>query len=541
MLTGNRSSGVIQLSGFGDLGGNKFTHRHLSNYFNYDQPYNFGKRVARIQASFSPLFYPKTLTAMTMVKGNTYDIDTDVYNQSAAQDVDRLFRFMENGHTVNSLSASDPLGDNNEEFFIVLDVDQARTNSILQLSDNRYLLKVTSDPIPYGNWFKYSVKIQGSDPKRYVPSSLLLKGKTCIEAASQAKNYGNQTLPGVSMGTQIKFQNVIGRYGRQFSIDEKVMRKEIQARQYGKETGASTNLSRFVDKADQATGLAFSLQGKNKKTGEISEIPSTGFISQAEAKTEELTMLDREVMMKFGHFEEAPDTVTGMVNTRMAPGFRDLVRDGHEMYHNGSITASQMESYLMGIFLARVAENDRAIETVTGELGALVFDQLIAQMSRGFLTVDTHFIRQADGGANQELEYGAQFRAFRARNGVKINLRFDRMNDDPYYCQRRYPLDSNYTIDSLRFDFYDFGMTNNSPRNSNGSNVCMITEGASDQIYWKIGRMNPYTGYLNSDKNGVYVTSEDTDATYKRIISGSLNIQDTSRIGAIVYDPDYGA
>lgn len=539
MVTTNSStSGITFLSGFGDLGGNNFTSQHLSKFFNYDQPYNFGKTVTRRWASLSPLFYPKVLTSLTMVAGRTHDIDTPTFQWTVGQDVDRYFRFMEDAGTVNPLMTNDILGLNLEPFWIVLDVDWARTNSILSLEDNRYKLRVLLDPTPYGNFWKYKVECQTSNPNVFTPKQMISKGKLCMEAASVAAEYGNQNLPGVSMGTSIMYQNVIGMYGRECSVDERIMKKEIQARKYGKTPGSSSNQMRYVDPVDFSTGIAFKPLAKNRTTGEIEEIKNTAFISWAEAKIEELVLLDREYMMKYGEFMEKHNPTLGIIDTRMAPGTRALVHDGHVRYHSGDWTAQDFESYLMGIFLARVNQMDREIEAITGELGMLMFDSMLAIQYRNYVGTNSvidssFFLRTMKGGENWELEYGSQFKSFRARNGVKVTLRHDRMLDDPYYCIRRYVYDANYTVDSARFDFYDFGGTN-SVKDYNGSNVCMITQGETEQVYWKIGRMNPYTGYLRG-----MITSEDTTAKYKRIITGSIQVWDTSRIGAIIYDPDY--
>lgn len=541
MVTNPTTAGVTYISSFGDLGGNSFTSRHLSKFYNYDQPYNFGKMVTRRWASLSPEFYPKILTGLTMVSGRTYDIDTPTFQWTVGQDVDRYFRFMVDATTVNPTMVNDMLGFNAEPFWIVLDVDWARTGSVLFLEDNRYKLIVLSDPTPYNNFWKYKVETQTSNPNAYIPSQLIAKGKLCMEAGSIAAEYGNQNLPGVSMGTSVMYQNVIGMYGRQVSVDERIMKKEIQARKYGSVKGASSNQMRYVDPADFTSGIAFKPLAKNKTTGEIEEIPMTGFISWAEAKVEENVLLDREVMMKYGEFKEKYNPTLGIIDTRMAPGSRALVYDGHVRYHSGDWTAQDFESYLMGIFLARVNQTDRAIEAITGELGMLLFDSMISIQYRGYIGANTSvmdssfFLRKMDGGTEGDLEYGAQFKSFRARNGVKVTLRHDRMLDDPYYCIRRYVYDANYTVDSARFDFYDFGATN-STRSYNGSNVCMITQGETEQVYWKIGRINPFTGYMRG-----YITSEDTTSTYKHIITGSLQVWDTSRIGAIIYEPDYTA
>lgn len=530
VTTQTKNSGIQFISNIGgDWGGNKFQYEHLSKLYNWGKPYNFGKMVSRVWASNSSLFYPKLLTAQTLLSGRVYNIDTDVYEWNAQQEVDRVFRFMESGETLNG---STSVGEGNDFFFIVLDTNWARTNSVLQLSNNRYMLTVVDEPIPYGNYWKYKVRIQGSNPNSFVPASLISTGMECVEAASSMNNYGNQHKPGVSFGTSIKYRNVVGQVGREFSIDERSMRAELLARKMGKDKGASHNDMRMVDTADFYTGAIFNPIAKDKKTGEYKEIPQTGFISWGEGKVEELVMLDREVMMNYGHKEEIVDEKAGFINRRTAPGWRDLVRDGHEKYHNGNLTTVEMESYFNGIYHTRVAQSERETEVVTGTLGMIVFDAMLSIVARGFVTVDSQWITSMPGAQAWEKQFGAQFKAFRARNGLYITLRHNAMLDDPTYCRRFYPFDSTYTVDSMRMDIYDFGKTNASKEASGGSNVCMVTEAEAEERYWLIGLIDPFNGMIQGQ-----VTSERRDSKYTRKLSGSINVWDTSRIGALVYEP----
>ena len=61
----------------------------------------------------------------------------------------------------------------------------------------------------------------------------------------------------------------------------------------------------------------------------------------------------------------------------------------------------------------------------------------------------------------------------------------------------------------------------------------MVAEDMVDERRWRMSAANPYMGYLS-------VSPTDTkDATFHITMSGSVNIWDTSRIGAIVYEPEY--
>lgn len=522
------------------MGGNKFSGQHLSKYFNNDSPFNFGLKVARIWASHSR-FYPKYITSQTLLKGNYCLIDNSVYQWYAIGDVDRIFRIMEDANTTNGVASTATLGSNNTPFEIVLDVDYARVNNVLGLTDNRYTVVVMSDPKPYGNWFKYTVRQQTSDPNAYIPCQLMTKGMEITEFASSIEDYGTPSKPGVNFGTQLQMRNVVGKVGREFTIDEKLMRKEWQSKKYYNVVGAASNMKSALTASDFVNGMAFPLQlnAKNPKTGEVTPVKADGFISLLEAKIEEAVLLDREIMAKFGKYEETftsngtAGTVGSTTNTRrVAPGTRQLVKDGHEKIHNGSLTAFDIEGYLHGIFLTRVDENDRKIQFITGELGKIFFNQILSLEAQGYLSYgENNFIRQADGGPRNHLEFGFQFVKYVGINGIEVTLANDRMLDDPYFCRRTYSKNSNFTVDSARMEIYDFGASASS-QSLSGSNMCMVVEDMVDERRWRMSAANPYSGYVNVS------SSDDKDASYHLTLSGSVNMWDVSRCGVIAYEPD---
>ena len=59
----------------------------------------------------------------------------------------------------------------------------------------------------------------------------------------------------------------------------------------------------------------------------------------------------------------------------------------------------------------------------------------------------------------------------------------------------------------------------------------MILRNDMDRKHWRIGALHPYTGWLQRTE------SDDTTSKYTRKKSGSPVIWDTSKVGAVVYDP----
>lgn len=518
-------SGVYVLQEHEGFGGSSFDTRKLSDFFNYDKPHNFGKMVSKIFTS-SSRFTTKILTGMTYAQGNFYAIDNDIYRWALTGDDERLFRVVEFVEVGNARP-----GYAQASFQIVLDKGWLREPDVLLCENNNYMIRIIGDPqmTGEGTWL-YTCKVQGSDPTLYIPTDQIDVGMTFKKATTQVGTNMNQKYGTGQWGAQLELQSQIGAYAEEFKVDDKLIRKELQARRRNGSvargrTKDGNGYTGYGAMSGYMAPISVSAGGKTVESG--------AFISYAEADLLERIEMGRELMMVFGKFSETMDNV-GRSVMRTGPGFRELVRDGHTYYHNGAITADQMEDFFMQIFLYRKNEAERDIVVDTGTLGARIFDQLLQDEASAFLTVDTNYIRQMEGGANWELEYGAQFKSFRAKNGIRVRLVMNPMKDDPNLCRRMHPDNPIYTVDSARMDIYDFGSSMDSVA-PNKSNISMIMENDIDEYYWIAPLVDPYSGMPT---DGRKVASGQKGVTCRRAASGSLCVWDTSRIGSIIYEPD---
>lgn len=151
-------------------------------------------------------------------------------------------------------------------------------------------------------------------------------------------------------------------------------------------------------------------------------------------------------------------------------GLREQLKDGWTQTFSGALTTTLLKDYLMSIFFARNDVSKRSVKVMTGTLGALMFHEALANTYNGFLTVDSHFISSADSvGATPGLAYGAQFRRYRAPQGVVIDLVESPLYDSVEYCQRFHPQYPAFPIDSARYTFMDLAMDG-----TGQSNVSMV-------------------------------------------------------------------
>lgn len=508
------NSGRIRLQEYTGFGGQNFDSTHLSRFFNYDKPHDFGVMVAKIFSS-SNRFYYKPLTEMTEGVGSVYEIDGDMYRWTLFGDDYRknyVAAFVETGNS--------RIGWNNQEFKIGLEEPWYRQPDILMGENNNYMLQVVGTPIQKGTYYEYTVKLLTSNPNDYVDSADLQEGRYFCKASTSVGIEMNQDYGTTSMGTQVDLQSQIGAYGNKFEVSDRVIREELNAKKNG---------SKGMRETPYTSGYTFSLF--NPKTRTV--IEKGGFVTFMEARIIEETQMDREIMNHFGKATISKDSTNRYIK-KTGPGMRQLQKDGFEMIHNGSLTTTQLENFFDSILLTRVPEGNRDIVLDTGSLGMRIFDQMLSDEAAGYLTLDRHYIREIPGAQAGDLEYGYQYKSYRAKNGLRIRLVHNPMKDDPMYCGRRHPLNPQYTVDSARMDIYDLGSASNSAF-PNSSNMAMVKTRGVDEYFWTGGAVDPRTGVIN---NGSLTSSAEKAVTCRYGLSGSVVVWDTTRLATIIYEPN---
>ena len=517
-----RDSGIIEMEEYSaPLGGKSYDSLHLASAFKDDAPHRFGVMVSKL-FSASDKFTNKTITYLTYGSGNFMEIDHNIYRWTVYGD-DEVSAYI----TEVLVDPAGKAGYGGMEFQIALDRPWFGTPDVLQLEDNRYpFLEVVGENRPVGDSFYYTVKIQSSDPSSWIDISQLQVGMTVCKASTAIADEMNPEAGGDYFGSGMDLESQLGMYANEVTVTDKVIRRELQA----KKKGQSGN-----GKKDLFSGYAFAVR-KTIKGKEVT-VPRGAFLTTAETAVLERTEMDREMAMVFGH--AFVSTAANGYSKRGGPGFRQLAKDGQELLHNGNLTAQSIEDYLHGIFLNRLSAASRDVVISTGEGGIRLFHQILADEANSFLTVDTKFIQAASSNpinAKNPLAYGAQYTEFNAINGIRVRLMYDPMKDDPKYCKRKHPDNPRYTVDSFRMDIYDLGAPGTTEAGVPKSNMTMLKESMTDLYAMTEGVVSPNGGPVTG---GGKVSSMRKDVNIRRETSGALCVWDTSRIGSIIYEPDY--
>lgn len=211
------------------------------------------------------------------------------------------------------------------------------------------------------------------------------------------------------------------------------------------------------------------------------------------------------------------------------PGIRQQLAGSWIRYTNTPPTVNFFQDYLMDIYFSRKDSDMRDTTAITGTVGSINFHNALVAIANGFLTVDTNYIRSAEGvGSTPGLAYGAQFTRYFGAEGVALKLGKNAMYDDRRYCGRMHPQYPNFPVDSSRITFMDF--ENDGKR----QNVMLLKEKDTFRWGYRIGTHGP-----NGPIQGQNVTA--LKAGYDVFVEGTAGVVifDVSRCGEIIEDFEY--
>jgi len=504
-----------------------FTH---ANMFRRYGPYNFGVKTSQLFSSkIGSHLINKKFTYMTIAKGNVFVLPggTDDYSWYLMADADVDFRITE------LLVASDAqAGKGGLPFRIALDRPWLHEPAIIKSENaNLPLLRILGQPIQRSvNSWEYEVELQTGDLNSWIPVDYLQPGRKFIRASSLVADELNTKYAPDQYGEMFKLQSWVGNVANKVEMSDKFIRTEIACRTEGKSLPSG-----ITDDTMIGSGYVYYQKFNMTNSGVTEKVEKGVFITKAEARLLERTEMDREMNMEFGQLQKTVDRDTGRP-IKQAPGWRQLVRDGHYKEHNGSLTLSEIYEYLMQIFITRKSFTDRHIVIASGEAGIEFLSRLIATEASQFQYIDTLFTQKRtdpQGYHDNELEYGAQFTKIKMMNGVIVEIVYDPIKDDRKLFPELAP-GTNRTLESFAMDIFDFGVTEQKAQGAREENITMIMQDGVESFYMVSNIYDPYTGAI---KDGSNAYGHNKEVGFYREMSGSLGCWDVSRIGRLEFNP----
>jgi len=503
-----------------------FTH---ANLFRSYKPYEFGVKGAQLFSSkIGEDMINKKFTYYTVAQKQVHMLPggVDEYTWYLMGSTASEFRFTE------FITTDTNPGKAGIQFKIALDRDWLHEPVYIKLAGaDLPLLRIVGQGVQRSvNSTEYVVELQTGDMNAWIPTKYLQPGMTCTQNTTFVADELNNDYGPDEYGEMFKLFNWTTQYARKAEFTDKFIRTEIANRKKG---AAIPNDGYTVGGAKQKGAAVSSgyVYQTNLQTKEGKAISKGTFITSIEARLEERVTWDREMAMESGQLQKTTDLKSGRP-IKIPAGWRQLVKDGHYLEHNGSLSLGDIFNFFQNIFLTRKDFSDRKIKIASGEAGIQFLSRKIFEEYSSIVTVDTLFAKPnttPEGYHTNELEYGAQFTKIKMMNGLEVSIVHDPSKDDRSRFPELAP-GTNYTIESFTMDIFDLGTTNQTPQGMDSQNMCMVMQDGVEEYYTVCGVYNFETGaevagantHTNSKELGIY-----------RTLAGSLNVWDVSRVGQI--------
>jgi hypothetical protein len=512
--------------------------RHAAMFRKYT-PHNFGVKTAQMFSSeLGAHLINKKFTYMTVAQNNCYRLPggTDDYEWFLMADADVDFRI-----TKVLVPENGQAGKGKLPFKIGIDRDWLHEPALIKLEGaNLPLLKIIGHPVQTDvNVFEVEVELQTGDPNAWIPFEYLQVNRRVIRVSSSVSTELNTKYAGVNFGEMFKLQSWVGSFANKCEFTDRFIRAEIAARQAGRSVpaGMGYNVSgNQVQGAGVGVGYMYKQKFNTTNSGKAEVVEAGVFITKMEALLLERTEMDREMNFEFGHAQKTEDRDSKRT-IKVAPGWRQIVRDGHYKEHSGGLNLSDIYEYISEIFVTRRMFSDRKIKIASGEPGCEYLNRLIAVEASQFQTVDTNFIRKRtdpQGYNANELEFGGQFTKILLPMGYELEIVHDPIKDDRKLFPELAP-GTNRTIEGLNMDIFDFGATDQRAFDAgNPENITCVMEDGVEEYYTVSNVYDFNTGAITDGSNA---RSNNKELGIYRATSGGICVWDTTRVGRIEYNP----
>ena len=512
-------------------GGNQLSHIPYAAIMRDQRPHDFGEITSRM---FSSNVANDIIDARwhyyTEAVGNVHVLPggTDTFKWSLGTDNTILYTVTEQIET----DVNGQYGRDGSTFRIALNVGYLEQPVTIKPDSNNLPLGEIvgrGQPGAKAGSFIYLIRLQTGNPDDYWPLSAFSLNSRFNREGSIVSDEMNQKFGTTEFSNGSTLFGHVGQVGNKFEFTDKVVRAELAKGQKTKYKIGGRDILNAFSNYRVVYGLTTVRDNKTRKA-----IDCGMMITHAEYAVAEQCIKDRESIMEYGRNMVRPDDDSGF-NIKVAPGWRQIVKDGHYWRHSGNITLRQIEDYFHAKFFQKKSYKNRHVVLDCGNGAINMLSDLFQEQAGFYQHPDANFyIRERKGKGSgihkYELEGGSQFTAWFLRNGISVELRYNAAKDDPVK-NREYLPNTQIPLESYAIDIYDLGDTEDTdPNATNKKNVTMVKQDGVDSYYITSSVIDLRKGVM---KKGETVANHSKQAGIYMELSGSLVVWDVSRVGRI--------
>lgn len=369
------------------------------------------------------------------------------------------------------------------------------------------------------NAFVYRIRIVSDDQRAFCPPAFIQLNKEWNKVSSAVATEDNIDGGGFQFYSVFESTGVTQQHSVKVSLTDKVARRCKQAI-------VDKNTPDAQDPTVTKWAQMVWFRGSDNK---LDNAPQYRFIPLMDAEANEELYRNVENTLVFGKFSQSMVSPEGH-QIFTASGLREQLESGHVYEHDGSMSLGELEEFFDNIMKDKVSEGQSKIVLGAGIKFRQMFDKMIKNESKSFVTMDTMFIRKGEDFRHLEFgSYYAHYQGFRVDISVMENPSYDNLE----LCPERHPVYPTYAIDSWRADILDFGQSNQMEAGVS-DNICMVAETWTD---YNIGingkwRFDGASGLPITD-GGVGMIGQVSGYAWQREKNAGLMIVDPTRCGTI--------
>ncbi len=367
------------------------------------------------------------------------------------------------------------------------------------------------------NAFVYTLKIVSDDSRAYCPSSFIQLNKEWNKVSSAVATEDNIDGGGFQFFSIFESTGVTQQHSVKISLSDKVARSCKSAMEKG--SGEDYN-------DPEITKWAKMLWFKGSDDQNQSAAPWR-FLPLMDANSIDELYRNVENTLVFGKLSTSLVSPEGH-QIYTASGLREQLESGHVYEHDGSMSLAECEEFFDNIMKDKVSEGDAKVVLSAGIQFRKMFDKMIKNESKTFVTIDSMFIRKGEDFRHLDFgSYFAHYTGFRVKIDVLENPSYDNID----LCPERHPVQTTYPIDSWRADILDFGQSNQVEAGLS-DNICMVAERWTDYYIQVPGKWDGKSGMPITD-GGLGMVGQASGYSWQREKNAGLMIVDPTRCGTI--------
>lgn len=409
-----------------------------------------------------------------------------------------LIRAEINGSTV---SAGDEPGKNNTRFDLVFpEYHFTDVNVIVGEKNEAYPMRIVDEPVPDGNYWRYTVELVTGDPSLFVPVEELQQGKRFSKEWSLVEQKLSYKGGGTSYTSPFTMRNTFTQIRMEKLCSGEMINYPLATAFRGQDGKVYKTWTNYED-------YEFERQFREERNRALMFATS-----------------NRSDNGEFKNYGKSGNVI------KQGSGIREQMEASNTTYYN-TFDIQFLTNVLLDLSEGKLTKDNRNFVMLTGERGAVQFHYALenyAQLFTPLFDTSRMYKKNGDGTmsfTNMGYGFGGQFLEYMGPNGIKVNLAVHQLYDDRERNKIYHP--DGGVAESYRYDILDIGTTDEEPNIQK-----VFPRGQYEIMGYEPGLRDPYRADGGSPDK-IMANPVDGYKTHRSSIFGAM-VKDPSRTASLI-------